>query len=107
MHRTLVVALALVTLPLAGCIAEDPAGTSLEVTNTSGQETPLTTPDGRGEFAAFKETNRTESGLGGQKHAHDYWLGRDRVVIGEIESGLIPLPLTPADGNGKQYTPGT
>ena len=107
MDRTLVIALALVTLPLAGCIAEEPTGTGLTPTNATDEDTPLTTPDGRGEFAAFKETNRTEEGLGGVEHAHDYWLGRDRVVIGEIESGLIPFPLTPADGNGKQYTPGT
>lgn len=107
MTRTFAIATIALMLPLAGCIAEDPAGTSLEATNTTDQETPLTTPDGRGEFAAFKETNRTEEGLGGVEHAHDYWLGRDRVVIGQIAAGLIPFPLTPADGNGKQYTPGT
>lgn len=105
--RTFALASIMLMLPLAGCISDDDPGAGIEVTNTTDQDTPLTTPDGRGEFSAFKETNKTESGLGGMEHAHDYWLGRDRVVIGEIESGLIPFPLTPADGNGKVYTPGT
>ena len=52
-------------------------------------------PDGRGEIAAFKETNKTEMGTGGNMHAHDYWGGETRKVIAQWDSGLIPIPLFP------------
>lgn len=52
-------------------------------------------PDGRGEISAFKETNATEMGSGGNMHDHDNWGGETRKVIAQWESGLIPIPLFP------------
>lgn len=94
------VALAFVSLSLAGCIGRDRGNGPEPVVNAGENETALNstdTPDGRGQIAAFKETNATEKGLGGMSHDHDYWNGRSRVDIAWFDGGLIPIPLTPRD----------
>ena len=93
----------------AGCISSDdpekgpdvaPQGAGGNGVLDANETT--TAPDGRGDIAAFKETNRTEMGVGGDMHAHDYWGGETRKVIASFDSGLIPIPLIP-DGKA----PGT
>ena len=93
---------------LAGCISGDAPAELPVATQESGKNGVLdenetaTAPDGRGEIAAFKETNKTEMGVGGDMHAHDYWNGETRKIITQFDSALIPLPLLP-DGKA----PGT
>src|SRR5687767_5342699 len=92
----------LVLAALAGCIGKPDAP---EVEQTSDNDTAngvldanesAAAPDGRGELAAFKETNRTEaSGTGAMEHKHDYWNGETRKWVWTIPVGLIPFPLTP------------
>ncbi len=86
---------------LAGCIgagdSKDGAGAVQPKTNSTFNANMTETPDGRGEIAAFKETNATEKGAGGRAHDHDYWNGQDRVVIYQDDIGLIPIPLTPRE----------
>ena len=97
---------ALLALPLllgallAGCFSSDEEPKQEDVL-PQGQDGVLdandttSAPDGRGDIAAFKETNRTEVGTGGMMHAHDYWGGETRKVIWQQDIGLIPFPLMP------------
>ena len=93
---------------MAGCISSDEPVDEPVGTQTGAGEGVLeanestTAPDGRGDIAAFKETNATEMGVGGDMHAHDYWGGETRKMIAQWDSGLIPIPLIP-DGKA----PGT
>ncbi|HLE97714.1 MAG TPA: hypothetical protein VI997_10125 [Candidatus Thermoplasmatota archaeon] len=102
--RTAIAIVMLTALPLTGCIgADDPAADGLATANTTGSgDVSNVAPDGR-KISAFDETNRTEAGLGGREHSHDYWAGRDRVDIMSGEYGMIPFPLVPGDG----YAPAT
>ena len=107
---------------LAGCISKggdgEPENTQ-QTNDTAGFLDPnesAVAPDGRGELAAFKETNRTEvNGTGAMEHKHDYWHGETRRLVYELESGLIPFPLLPCKeagtctvgGSGEHYPAGT
>lgn len=91
--RVLVV-IGLVVLSLAGCVTDAPPVEGVEVTSADDAEANTTLPDGR-EFAALEETNKTEKGLGGRVHEHDYWGGKDRVVIFEDEVSPGPVPVFP------------
>ena len=117
--RVLLASLVLFGATLAGCIGkpeDEPVDTqeTPDANNTFLDANETTeAPDGRGELAAFKETNRTETGTGGMMHAHDYWQGETRKLVTHLESGLIPLPLFPCKGDGctvgsgDTYPPGT
>lgn len=98
MPRLSSLALVLVVLaaaPLAGCVgAPQEAEGDAPRTNESAPQ-DLTAPDGRGEIAGFEETNRTEPGLGGMSHDHDYWKGRDRVELHQGNYAFVPIPLAP------------
>lgn len=110
----------LVLASLAGCISkgDDPSDDlDTQGENSSGgfldANESAAAPDGRGELAAFKETNRTEaSGKGAMEHLHDYWHGETRKHVDDIGVSLIPIPLLPCDKPGGgctlgQSNPGT
>lgn len=80
-------AVVLVVLALAGCVAE-PAETAVLPANATEPE--VVAPR---EIAAFRETNATEEGLGGEAHSHDYWKGRDRVDLFVDDVQIAPLPI--------------
>ena len=117
--RALAVASLFLMTALAGCLGgeeapQDPVDT--QNTNTSNNvidaNESTTAPDGRGKIQAFEETNKTESGVGGMEHTHDYWQGRERIDVAYIDSGMIPFPVYPcrsgrADSGGDCYNPGT
>ena len=118
--RASLVAAIVLTTGLAGCIGgNDDEPIETENTNqTQGlPDNATVAPDGRGDISAFKETNKTETGMGGQMHAHDYWQGKERLdSVAWIDGGLIPFPVTPckksdgsctAGGSGETYPPGT
>src|ERR1051325_11014734 len=115
MQVRLVVALALLTLSapaLAGCLKapDGPADDNVTAQNGPGTVQPNETaaPDGRGQISAFNETNKTETtGIGAMMHTHDYWGGKERLDnVMWIDSGLIPLPLTPCKRDGNACTVG-
>jgi hypothetical protein len=95
---TLVIALA---FPLAGCIgaADDDFEPEPIVADNTSAEPNATLPDGRGESAGLKETNITEQGVGGMDHKHDYWKGKEQVVLFDGAVGLFCPPCMP-DGEG-------
>ena len=118
--RASLVAALVLTTGLAGCIGgNDDEPIETDNTNQSQDlpENATFAPDGRGDISAFKETNKTETGMGGTMHAHDYWQGKERLdSIAWIDAGLIPFPVTPckksdgsctAGGSGETYPPGT
>ena len=87
---------------LAGCIGKpsDDVEPLDNATNLT-EEQNATLPDGRGESAGLLETNKTEEGVGGIEHKHDYWKGKDRVVLYDREVTLDCPPCMP-DGEGTQ-----
>ncbi|HVL49759.1 MAG TPA: hypothetical protein VM889_14475 [Candidatus Thermoplasmatota archaeon] len=96
----LAVATLLVTALLAGCIGgsrDDQEPRLLTPLNETGPNTTL--PDDRPPSAGLAETNRTESGLGGVDHRHDYWAGRSVVTLYEGPVYLSVIPVFP-DGEG-------
>lgn len=107
MPRPLVLALAsiLVLAPLAGCLGGRDEPIVTQVTpdgNDTGGADP-TLPDGRGESSALKETNVTEQGVGGMEHQHDYWQGREQVVVIERDILLDELPIFPGGEGTSPY----
>lgn len=111
--RPLLVALLLVT---AGCISrgEDPVEEKIanaSVDNVIDANESTVAPDGRGEISAFKETNKTEIGTGGEMHSHDYWGDKTRLELVSVNMWFIPLPVWPCRSGtapgGECYNPGT
>lgn len=99
--RPLVILLA-ISMALAGCIGKDdvtPAAPTPDGNVTTEQNATL--PDGRGESAGLLETNKTEEGVGGIEHKHDYWQGQTRVVLFDETVGFFCPPCMP-DGEGTQ-----
>lgn len=86
--RPLVAAFLLAAAGLAGCVGE-PVQTSV-APNATTDDREVQAPR---EVSAFRETNATEEGLGGEAHAHDYWKGRDRVDLLVADVPIAPLPL--------------
>ena len=88
-------------LLLAGCFGSpDAPAAPVEPEQTDAQENvTVELPDDRGEAIAFQETNKTEEGLGGVEHRHDYWRGQTRVVVYEGDSYFGIFPVYP-DGQG-------
>lgn len=82
---------------LAGCLA--PAPQEAASTSPAAEEEPVAAQD----VAAFRETNRTEEGLGGRAHTHDYWKGRDRVTLFDATVEVAPFPFL-ADGAARRAT---
>ncbi len=96
--RTLFVALAILSVGLAGCIGAKNGGKAdVKLGNVTKTDTFTTPPDGRsGNISAFSETNKTETGAGGIAHTHDLWAGRSRVTIFQ---GRVSMDPTPNDQN--------
>lgn len=91
------------TVSLAGCFNSGggDGDDDLDQTNMTGnQGAPnATLPDDRGEAIAFQETNKTEEGLGGVEHKHDYWKGETRAVVFSDTVFFSFIPVYP-DGPG-------
>ena len=102
--RALALALLLALAPLAGCLtgaSDDETPATVEEPATNQTAPNATLPDGRGESAGLKEVNKTEEGVGGMEHLHDYWAGRETVIVFDRTVGLAAFPLYP-DGEGSQ-----
>lgn len=94
----------MVSAGLAGCTGK-PAAPGGEPGATRAPSAPanVTTamPDNRsGEIIGFKETNRTQPGLGSVSHDHDYWNGRTRVTLFETQARMGTTP----DAGGSSAT---
>lgn len=97
-------ALVLALLVLAGCIGakQDPVKPASVNPNNSTNASNPDLPDGRGQSLGNLETNKTvNSTVDGKEHKHDYWKGKDNVVIYDADVGFFPTPLFP-DGQGTQ-----
>lgn len=91
--RAVLMALALATLPaLAGCVGPEEEA-PVVLTNATPEDN-VTAPVAPEELPAYQETNRTEEGVGGEAHAHDYWRGESQVTLfeGPADSLLTPFP---------------
>jgi len=82
----------------AGCMGR--GGEEEPIQNATADErrggTPsFALPDDRGVSAAANETNRTEEGVGGVEHKHDYWNGAETVVLLQRDVRLSALPFFP------------
>lgn len=88
----------------AGCFGggEPSDGGPVEVANETNSTPSFALPEDRGVSAAATETNVTEEGAGGLDHKHDYWEGREQVVLYEGDLGSAIFPLFP---NGEGSTP--
>lgn len=89
--RPLLLALTLFAPALAGCIGGGDDDGSIDSATTEQGGANTSSPTGRGSIVAFEETNKTEEGAGGVDHHHDYWEGRDRVVIFEQNEKMHPM----------------
>ena len=112
--RAWLIVLVVLGAALGGCLGGDaPPADDLSAQGNDTTEGVLdandstAAPDGRGDIAAFKETNKTETGMGGMMHAHDYWQGRERVTLLERDMWFVPLPVQPCRADGQCYPPGT
>lgn len=103
MVRALAVTLLLTLAALSGCLkgGDDEPETPLTNQTTGNQpQNNATLPDDRGESIGIKETNKTEEGVGGVDHKHDYWNGRETVELLTNEFIYFsPTPIYP-DGEG-------
>lgn len=99
----LVGALALTLVLLAaGCISKgEETPEPVDTANTTNETPDATLPDDRGTAIAFNETNKTEEGVGGIDHKHDYWQGETRAIVYEGEEFFRLFPVMP-DGEGSQ-----
>lgn len=87
-------------VPLAGCFGGEPVGTAqTDAPPANDTNATFANPEGREQPVAFQETNRTEAGAGGVEHKHDYWEGRESVVVAQGEHVFAAFPLFP-DGEG-------
>ena len=87
----------------AGCIkaeTEGPVEVPLDETLSEQTNDNATLPDDRGQSAGILETNKTEEGVGGVDHKHDYWAGRETVeLLKDRFVYFTPTPVYP-DGDG-------
>lgn len=83
------------TVPLAGCVSDAPPEGEVNLISSDDNETGMKLPDGR-DFAAAEETNKTEKGVGGRVHKHDYWGGADRVVVYDDTASIGLAPVFPS-----------
>ncbi len=76
---SLAVALAFILPAFAGCFGGDDPAPSQAITPTATNESEI----GENAFGGLgaKETNATVDGVGGRTHIHDYWAGRQKVVV--------------------------
>src|SRR5581483_2443357 len=92
--RAAVVSTLVVLVVVAGCLGAPSKRTGSDPINTTDGGPNATLPNGLGESAGLLETNRTENGTFGKAHTHDYWAGRESVVLfqGDVQVGnMIPL----------------
>src|SRR5581483_1037118 len=79
--RALVAFLLATGFLLAGCIgAKEPVKPAAAMVNNTTVRN-ATLPDRPGECIGCLETNKTEAGMGGMNHTHDYWKGRETVTV--------------------------
>lgn len=84
----------------AGCFgapAKAPDAVKPQATNATPPTFAL--PDARGVSNAANETNKTEAGAGGVQHMHDYWGGKNDVVVFQGDVGPALFPFFP-EGEG-------
>ncbi|MFA5860179.1 MAG: hypothetical protein WDA16_00650 [Candidatus Thermoplasmatota archaeon] len=97
--RAFLVIVAVLILPMAalsGCIGKgDGPPVKTNETKASTNATNFTLPDDRGVSAAANETNKTEAGTFGEQHTHDYWKGKEQIVIFQQDVGFSTVPLFP------------
>lgn len=96
--RGAALALLVVTAAFPGCFGsedEPPVAATVEPATNDSTAANATLPDDRGESAGLKETNVTEEGVGGELHMHDYWEGRESVVVLDERVYVSYLPLFP------------
>lgn len=105
--RTLLAALLVAGSIMTGCLGGEEPPAAPAAADNETEETVLAAnesteaPDGRGEISAFKETNRTEAGVGSMEHTHDAWGGAERLEnVAYIRGGLIPIPFLPCKESG-------
>jgi hypothetical protein len=79
-------------LALAGCIGgKDNGGQQLTTTSSKNQSVFTAPPDGRnGSISAFSETNQTVMGGDGAAHPHDYWQGKTRITLFDLDAMMAP-----------------
>lgn len=100
----ILVATALLAAPLAGCIGKDRGGGNGGDPGTfvppadNRTEDNATLPTGE-ESLGLQETNKTEEGVGGVDHKHDYWKGETQVTLVDDEFAMQPFPIYP-EGEG-------
>lgn len=102
--KALLVSLLLLALPMAGCLGGGDEGGGDSDGDETGPDLNTAPPPGRGGLVAFEETNQTEEGLEGLDHHHDYWQGRDRVVIFEQHGKMQPMAARHVAGYEAQAT---
>jgi hypothetical protein len=88
---------------LAGCFGKGNDAPSTPVNRSAAPAVNNTTalPDRPGVCNGCQETNKTESGLGAVAHTHDYWHGREQVVVFSQNVYVSQTPVFP-DGPGTQ-----
>ena len=95
-----VAVLLVLPLLLAGCFGGGGEVETADTPEANGTPTdPPALPDGRGTSAGSIETNKTEEGVGGVDHKHDYWEGQDTVMLYQDDITLSIFPTFP-DGPG-------
>lgn len=77
----------------AGCFNRDSEEPAPAVNETPQGSEMNVTAERSVESAAFQETNKTEDGLGGKAHTHDYWQGRGRVDVISQRTTIFPFPI--------------
>ncbi len=103
--RPLVVLFVLATAapPLSGCFGDGGErgadSVAPDVNQTASGGANATLPQDRGQSSGLLETNRTETGVGGVDHTHDYWAGTSQIVLFEGPVYFSSTPVYP-DGEG-------
>lgn len=83
----------LTTALAAGCFKDDPAAPPSETNESAAGPEMNVTAERSVEAAAFQETNKTEEGLGGRAHTHDYWQGKTRIDVISQRTTIFPFPV--------------
>lgn len=95
MTRRVALAVALVMLPfplLAGCLGAEDAPVPAATNETEEVNKSTDLPIGI-ECEACLETNKTEEGVGGMDHKHDYWMGQENVVVFDADIEPFAMPI--------------
>lgn len=102
--RALVALLAVAVLLGAGCIGASKDNKNVPVNQTALDNSTIknaTLPDGRGVSNGNLETNKTETGMGGVQHQHDYWKGKETATLVSDVFYFNAFPVYPG-GEGSE-----